>query len=54
MCSTDLHEQDKQNPAALMEHYHAHAEPWDIGGAVLIMFTCKRCNSTVCIPEVQP
>lgn len=52
-CSSLSHEADKQSPAALMEHYNAHAEPWDIGDARLWMFTCRRCCSTVCIEEKQ-
>lgn len=52
MCTTDRHESDKQSPEALAEHYEAHAEPWIFDDAVLAMYTCRRCHSTVCI-EVQ-
>lgn len=51
-CSTLRHEEEKRSPEALAMHYDTHAEPWTIGGAVLLMFTCRRCHSTVCV-EVQ-
>lgn len=49
MCSTALHEEDKLSPAALAEHYDAHEEPWHLAGDVLLLFTCRRCRSTIAL-----